>query len=83
MARSWITVGKRITLEEARPGWDLCVFSRGETAPGPDVLNAPGHVAFFLGVQGEKIAVWGGNQGDAANMAYYPKARLIWVCRLG
>ena len=46
-ARSWLTVGTPVSLDEA-DGNTVVIFSRGRgKQPGPEVINAPGHVAFF------------------------------------
>ena len=63
-ARSWLTIGKGITLDEAAVG-DIIVLQRGGgDQPGPDVLDAPGHVGFYAGRFGDFIEILGGNQGD-------------------
>ena len=81
MARSWLGVGMTISLAEAVAGFDLIILSRGENAPGPEVLDAPGHVGFFVAVHAGKVLVWGGNQSDAANLAYFPQSRILAVKR--
>ena len=81
-ARSWLTVGKGITLDEAVPG-DIIVLQRGSgDQPGPDVLDAPGHVGFYAGRFGQFIEVLGGNQSDTVKISRYPKTRLLGVRRL-
>ena len=84
MARSWLGVGRPIRLEEARAGWDVCIFSRGgENEPGPDVLDAPGHVAFFSALGDEKMVfVLGGNQGNKVSVSRYERRRLLGVRRV-
>jgi hypothetical protein len=82
MARSWLAVGEPVTLEEAEAAFDLVVLSRGEDAPGPEVLDAPGHVGYFLGVHGAKVLVWGGNQSDSFNLAYFPTSRILGIRRV-
>ncbi len=82
-ARSWLTVGEVVPLEEALPGFDVVVFKRGSgQQPGPEVTNAPGHVGFFAGVEGKNILVLGGNQSDSVGIAPYSKAKLLGVRRL-
>ena len=81
-ARSWLTVGQGISLDEALPG-DIVVFQRGAgPQPGPEVIEAPGHVGFYAGEFGKFIEVLGGNQGDTVKISRYPKARLLSVRRL-
>ncbi len=82
MARSWLAVGTGIGLDDAEAANDLVVLSRGDDPPGPEVLDAPGHVGFYVGVQAAKVLVWGGNQRDAANLAYYPQSRILGIRRL-
>ena len=82
MARSWLTVGKGITLEQAEPG-DVIILKRGTgEQPGPEVLKAPGHVGFYAGRFGEFIEVLGGNQSDTVKISRYPVKRLLGVRRL-
>lgn len=82
-ARSWLTVGEVITLEDAEPGFDVVILKRGGgDQPGPDVIEAPGHVGFFAGVDGENVQLLGGNQSDSVRLSSYPKSRLLGVRRL-
>ena len=82
MARSWLIVGKGITLEQAEPG-DVIILKRGTgEQPGPEVLKAPGHVGFYAGRFGEFIKVLGGNQSDTVKVSRYPVKRLLGVRRL-
>lgn len=85
-ARSWLKVGTPIALLDARPGFDVVVLSRGGgEQPGADVIDAPGHVGFFAGLEGERrstVLVLGGNQGDEVNVAPYSVARILGVRRL-
>ena len=53
-ARSWLQVGQAIAIEEARPGFDVVILQRGAgPEPGPDVIQAPGHVGWFAGREGD------------------------------
>ena len=81
-ARSWLTVGSPVALEDARVGFDLVVLSRGENQPGPEVLDAPGHVGFYHGIHGGKVLIWGGNQSDSACLDYFPTSRILGIRRL-
>lgn len=50
-ARSWLLAGRDVPLDQAEPGFDVVVFARPDEHglfPGPGVLDAPGHVAFFV-----------------------------------
>jgi uncharacterized protein (TIGR02594 family) len=81
-ARSWLTVGRGISLDEAEAG-DIVVIKRGAgDQPGPEVINAPGHVGFYAGRFGEFIEILGGNQSDTVKVSRYPASKLLGVRRL-
>ena len=83
MARSWLTVGEVIPLEDAEPGFDVVIFKRGEgEQPGPEVIDASGHTGFYAGVEEENILVLGGNQSDSVSISHYAKSDLLGVRRL-
>jgi hypothetical protein len=67
-----------------KPGYDVVVLKRGSgKQPGPDVINAPGHVGFFAGYEyGNKIYLLGGNQGDTVSIAAYDTNRVLGIRRL-
>jgi len=86
-ARSWLRVGEEIGLTEARVGWDVVILSRGEgPQPGPEVVEAPGHVGWFAGRRDSggfaDVLLLGGNQHSAVNVAPFPCTRVIGVRRL-
>lgn len=82
-ARSWLLVGIPIPIEAAQPGMDVVVFKRGGGGqPGPTVIKAPGHVAFFKALEGDRVRVVGGNQGDAVTEATFPLSQVLGVRRL-
>jgi uncharacterized protein (TIGR02594 family) len=81
-ARSWLTVGQPVKLLEAQPGFDVVVLSRGTWRPGPEVIKAPGHVAMFVKVHGERVWVWGGNQGNGVSLAAFPVNDILGIRRL-
>lgn len=85
-ARSWLKVGRPIQLREAQPENDVVILKRGgKGQPGPEVLDAPGHVGFFAGLEGERgsrVLILGGNQSDAVSVASFPVADVIGVRRL-
>lgn len=82
-ARSWLRVGKAIKLEDAKPGYDMVILKRGDgVQPGPEVIDAPGHVGFFAGLDGSRVWLLGGNQGDAVNVSSFPAEDVIGVRRL-
>jgi uncharacterized protein (TIGR02594 family) len=78
-ARSWLEVGRPVSLNEAQVGFDVIVLARGKKPwPGPDVIKAPGHVGFFAGwhmVPGSgdagSVHVLGGNQGNTVSTRTY------------
>ena len=81
-ARSWLTVGSGVPLSEAQVG-DIVVLKRGKgDQPGPEVIEAPGHVGFYAGITGELIEVLGGNQSDTVKVSRYPKSKLLGIRRL-
>jgi uncharacterized protein (TIGR02594 family) len=83
-ARSWLTVGKAVSLLEAEQGWDVVVLTRGENAPPATVLQAPGHVGFYVGTVGNptRVRVLGGNQSNSVTYEDFPAARVLGVRRL-
>lgn len=81
-ARSWLTIGKGINLDNAEPG-DIIILKRGKgEQPGPEVLDAPGHVGFYAGRFDGFIEILGGNQSDTVKVSRYPAKRLLGVRRL-
>jgi len=59
------------------------ILRRGQgEQPGPDVIDAPGHVGFFAGVSGGSILVLGGNQSDAVNVKAFPADSVLGIRRL-
>lgn len=84
-ARSWLTVGTPIkTLADAQMGFDVVILKRGKgTQPGPQVINAPGHVAFFAGYAGgATVMLLGGNQSDGVTVAPFSVDDVLGVRRL-
>jgi len=94
-ARSWLKVGKPVALtatgggvglhqlENARVGFDVVILARGTgPQPGPQVIDAPGHVGFYAGHAGDLIEILGGNQGNQVSIARYSRSRILGVRRL-
>jgi hypothetical protein len=76
-------VGRSVSLQEAEAGFDVVILKRGGgNQPGPEVIDAQGHVGFFAGLEGTKILVLGGNQSDAVDVSRYPSSRLLGIRRL-
>ncbi len=71
-AKSWLTVGRPINLEEAVPQNDVVILTRA----------GGGHVAFFAGFTTDTVMLLGGNQHDAVDIAEFPRANIVGVRRL-
>jgi len=85
-ARSWLQVGRPISLSEAVAGFDVVILERGSgLQPGPAVIDAPGHVGLYAQADevGGFVYVLGGNQGDSVSVARFDVARVLGVRRLG
>lgn len=82
MARSWLGVGVPIT--EPHVGYDIVILKRGSgNQPGPEILDAPGHVGFFAGYLGAtSLLLLGGNQSNTVRVSVYPATRLLGMRRL-
>ena len=82
-ARSWLTVGTPVSVDEA-DGNTVVIFSRGRgKQPGPEVINAPGHVAFYSYHESHLgLLVIGGNQGDKVSKKRYPTSRVLGYRKL-
>jgi len=82
-ARSWLGVGTPIQLPEAEPAFDVVILKRGKAPqPGPTVLNAPGHVGFFAGLEGDRVLILGGNQADQVSVSSFPVKDVLGIRRL-
>jgi uncharacterized protein (TIGR02594 family) len=82
-ARSWLQVGVPIPPSQAEQAFDVVILKRGDNPqPGPNIIDAPGHVGFFAGLQGVRIYLLGGNQGDMVSVQGFPKDRVLGVRRL-
>jgi len=81
-ARSWLNE-KIITQSNAKIGFDLVILKRGNgLQPGPEVINAPGHVGFFAGFTENYVKILGGNQKDSVNISKYQRSRILGIRRL-
>jgi len=86
-ARTWLRVGRPVPLSEAKRGFDVVVIKRGLVSPGPEVIDAPGHVFFFSHlVIDQDGSQWvhgiGGNQSNAMGYGRYNADRVLGVRRL-
>jgi len=83
LARSWLEVGKEISLTNAEAGFDVVVLKRGSgSQPGPENTTASGHVGFYAGHSGNFVQVLGGNQADSVKVSSYDISRILSVRRL-
>lgn len=84
-ARSWMGIGHGVELVNAIVGWDVVVLMRGTgKQPGPDVINAPGHVGLFAGLVngGTMVEVLAGNQHNEVSIQRFPVSQVLGVRRL-
>jgi uncharacterized protein (TIGR02594 family) len=82
-ARSWLGVGTPVMLEDARVGWDIVILKRGPgEQPGPEVIDAPGHVGLYAGHHTTRVLLLGGNQSDNVQVSEYARDRVLGVRRL-
>lgn len=79
-ARDWLRWGT--SLPRACPPFGaIVVLARGGgRQPGPEIVDAPGHVGFFVGhAQPGRFLMLGGNQSDAVTVAQYDEARILGI----
>jgi uncharacterized protein (TIGR02594 family) len=96
-ARSWLSVGTAVPFQYASVGGDIIVLKRGgEKQPGPEVIDAPGHVGFFGGWDTDEVIgggvvppkhikrawVLAGNQGNRVSLSLFDEYRILGVRRL-
>ena len=84
-ARSWLNVGVPVMGPSDDPtvGYDVVILKRGSgEQPGPEVIDAPGHVGLFAGFEGGKVLVLGGNQSDAVNIQRFDRSLILGMRRL-
>jgi uncharacterized protein (TIGR02594 family) len=85
-SRSWLRVGyDLVTLDQAVSGWDIIVLRKPD-GPGPEIINAPGHVGIFMGTSDESgvktVHLLGGNQSNQVGIGKFPASLVIGVRRL-
>jgi uncharacterized protein (TIGR02594 family) len=75
-ARSWLLWGSPVTKPIVG---SIAILSRGTNPPGPDVIDAPGHVGFLIGVDEDedKVLILGGNQDNSVSVARFPTSRVL------
>lgn len=82
-ARSWLGIGVTTTLAEATADWCIVVLTRGRGPhPNATVLDAPGHVGLFAGLEDESVLILGGNQSNGVTIQRFPVAAVLGVRRL-
>jgi uncharacterized protein (TIGR02594 family) len=85
-ARSWLLVGDRVEYPiRGQRGFDVAVFKRGKfPQPGPEVIDAPGHVGFFHSYDkdAKTIRILGGNQHNQVSLMTISENYLLGVRRL-
>jgi uncharacterized protein (TIGR02594 family) len=74
-ARSWLEVGRPISINEAICGFDVVVLKGGDD-------KVSGHVGFYASAGEDKVYVLAGNQHDSVNISGYLKEKLLGVRRL-
>lgn len=80
-ARSWLNVGWPVN--NPSPKFDVVILWRGEPPqPGPETIEAPGHVGFFSGWDDDNVYLLGGNQSDTVCVSSYPIQRILGIRRL-
>jgi len=79
-ARSYLGWGVGVSRSHPPLGGIVVLKRGGPGQPGPEVLDAQGHVGFCmgLGAPGE-ILLLGGNQGDRVSLQTYPENRVLGV----
>ena len=79
-ARSWLSVGSVSPRPEV--GFDVVIIKQADEDPGPEVLEARGHVGFFAGYEGQNILILAGNQSNMVNVSAFPNSRVLGIRRL-
>lgn len=80
-ARSWLSVGIPIRLEEARAEFDVVILNRANGPIDPNVIKAPGHVGFYASYSSQ-VYLLGGNQADSVTVAPFDPKMVLGVRRL-
>lgn len=82
-ARSWLRIGRAVAIGDAVAAFDIVVLRRSAgKQPGADVLDAPGHVGFFAGLENDRVLLLGGNQHDGVTVERFPSRLVLGVRRL-
>jgi uncharacterized protein (TIGR02594 family) len=87
-ARSWLAVGTPVSFADAAVGFDVVIIKRDANGhdmmsqPGPEVLNAPGHVGFYAGREPGRVLLFAGNQGNRVSLASFSEQAVLGVRRI-
>ena len=82
-ARSWLNIGRSLDPDEATVGFDIIILQRGSgKQPGPEVIDAPGHVGFFAGFESGIVLTLGGNQKDSVNVQRFYVNDILGIRRI-
>jgi hypothetical protein len=66
--------------DDAEPGADVIIIKRGQgEQPGPEVIDAAGHVGFFGGFNKDQVLILGGNQGNSVSLASFPDDQILGI----
>lgn len=82
LARSWLTIGRSVPLDQARRGWDLVILKQSAADPGPEVLSFRGHIGFYVSHGGGRVLLLGGNQSNRVRESDYPVELVLDVRRI-
>jgi uncharacterized protein (TIGR02594 family) len=74
-ARSFLNVGMRVDPTQAKAG-DIIVFPRGSNP-------AQGHVGFIKSIDGDRVQVLAGNQGNAVSVKEFNMSQALGIRRVG
>jgi uncharacterized protein (TIGR02594 family) len=74
-ARSWLSVGVPVPLDDAICGFDVVILARGQD-------GVSGHVGFYVSHDATTVMLLGGNQHDAVTEQDFDRARVLGVRRL-
>lgn len=80
-ARRWLEVGAKVEVGRARAGFDV-VVTRRNGGPGPEVLDAIGHVGLYVRHDSEHVWIYGGNQANQVCEMRFPVRDVLGIRRL-
>ena len=81
-ARSWLTLGEVIPIDQSVEG-DVIIMTRAGAPKDPTLIEAPGHVGFYVKHDTTFVHILGGNQSNQVKVSVYPKADLLGIRRIG